>query len=65
METERDDTAPKTVQLKLRPWRVCARCGHAWKSRAVHGRPRCRACERRLRADAESISAAVAGGLGR
>lgn len=62
METERDETAPMTVQLRLRPWRVCACCGHAWKSRATRGRPRCRACERRLRADAERMGAAVAGG---
>jgi tRNA(Ile2) C34 agmatinyltransferase TiaS len=59
------DTAELTVQVRLRPWRVCADCGHAWKSRAMRGRPRCRACEVRLRSDAETASAALAGGFRR
>jgi tRNA(Ile2) C34 agmatinyltransferase TiaS len=62
MATERDETEAMTVQVTLRPWCVCARCGHAWKSRATRGRPRCRACEMRLRGDAESMSAALAAG---
>ena len=62
METRAGKNDELTVEVKLRPWRVCARCGHAWKSRATRGRPRCRACEARLRNDAETVSAALAAG---
>jgi tRNA(Ile2) C34 agmatinyltransferase TiaS len=65
MTTKNDDTAALTVEVKLRPWRVCARCGHAWKSRATRGRPRCRACETRLRSEAETMSAALTAGSAR
>jgi hypothetical protein len=65
MTNHADATETLTVHTTLRPWRVCADCGHAWKSRATHGRPRCRACEVRLRNDAETASAALAGGLRR
>ena len=64
-DTKRNGPAELTVQVRLRPWRVCADCGHAWKSRAMRGRPRCRACEVRLRNDAETASAALAGGFRR
>jgi tRNA(Ile2) C34 agmatinyltransferase TiaS len=65
MTTQRDESEAMTVQVTLRPWRVCARCGHAWKSRATHGRPRCRACEARLRHNAQAMSAALMAGSAR
>jgi tRNA(Ile2) C34 agmatinyltransferase TiaS len=64
-ETQPNGSADLTVQVKLRPWRVCAGCGHAWKSRATRGRPRCRDCETRLRNEAETASAVLGGGLRR
>jgi ribosomal protein L37AE/L43A len=59
-ETQLNRSTGLTVEVVLRPWRVCARCGHAWKSRAARGAPRCRACEKRLRSEAEATSATLA-----
>ena len=40
---------PLTVTTRLRRWAVCRNCGHAWKTRALVGSPRCVRCEQRAR----------------
>jgi ribosomal protein L37AE/L43A len=65
MTTEISTETGLAVEVRLPPWRVCARCGHAWKSRATRGVPRCRPCEKRLRAEAEAASAVLSAGVSR
>ncbi len=41
-----DHTDTVTVdQARVPAWRVCGRCGHAWRSRSRGLRFRCRRCE--------------------
>ena len=59
-----EDVAPTPSGPEVRPaqvprWRVCERCGHAWRSRSRGLRFRCARCERTARAAARAAAAAI------
>ncbi len=55
------DSAVASAAPPLPNWRVCARCGHMWRSRARGFRFRCRRCEDAVRAAATEASRAAGG----
>jgi hypothetical protein len=59
MDATDDLPSVTTVVSRLRPWRVCAACGHRWKTRATTALSRCRECEGRARRAAEDTSRAI------
>jgi tRNA(Ile2) C34 agmatinyltransferase TiaS len=56
------DHADKSVTVELGrvpAWRVCGRCGHAWRSRSRGLRFRCRRCETMARTAALVAARAI------
>lgn len=59
------DQAETSVLVELArvpAWRVCGRCGHAWRSRSRGLRFRCRNCEALARTTALAAAQAIVGG---
>jgi len=49
-------------QARIPTWRVCGRCGHAWRSRSRGLRFRCRRCEELARTAALTAAQAIVEG---
>lgn len=64
MTQQRDSLSVTTRLPRVPAWRVCARCGHMWRSRSRGLRFRCRRCEEAARTAAQK-AARAAGGSGR
>lgn len=59
MATQERAETPTVGQARVPSWRVCGRCGHAWRSRSRGFRFRCCRCEALARSAALTAAQAI------